>query len=176
MSDASPVKDTERRFARSAFEKYTVELHRFLLRRIRRPADADDLVQEVFMRLLRMDQADRVRKPLAYLYGIAFHVVREFQMKEEQDRVICDSSTLEQLTEHPGDLSNDDFADRLHLQRQLSKALLQLPPGQRAVLLLVKRDGLSHEEAARVAGLTVQTVEKYVVNAKARLKSMDWDF
>jgi DNA-directed RNA polymerase specialized sigma24 family protein len=38
------------------------------------------------------------------------------------------------------------------------------------VLLLVKRDGLSYTEAARKAGLSVHTIEKYVVEARARLR------
>jgi len=149
-------------------------LYRFLLRRVRRPADADDLAQEVFMRLLRVSKKERVANPLAYLYGIATHVVHEFRLHEAQCRVSYDSAAVERATEHPIETSQNDLPDRLHLQLQLERALLRLPPGQRAVLLLVKRDGLSHEEAAKVAGLTVQTVEKYVVNAKARIK-MEWD-
>jgi DNA-directed RNA polymerase specialized sigma24 family protein len=40
------------------------------------------------------------------------------------------------------------------------------------VLLLVKRDGMSHAEAARSAGLSVHTIEKYVGDARARLRIM----
>lgn len=126
------------------------------------------------MRLLRVSKPERVANPLAYLYGIATHVVHEFHIREAQARVSYDSAAVEQATEYPVDPAPDDAADRLHLQQQLERALLRLPPGQRAVLLLVKRDGLSHEEAAKAAGLTIQTVEKYMVNAKAKFK-MDWD-
>ncbi len=174
MGNMTSIVDSAGQFVQSAFHKYAADLHRFLLRRVGRPSDADDLAQEVFMRLLRVEQAERVRKPLAYLYGIASHVVHEFRIREEQDRVSYDSAAVKHVTENPPQLSQDDIAEHLHLQQQLERALLRIPPGQRAVLLLVKRDGLSHEEAAKAAGLTVQTVEKYMVNAKARLK-LDWE-
>jgi RNA polymerase sigma-70 factor (ECF subfamily) len=48
--------------------------------------------------------------------------------------------------------------------------LQQLPPAHQLVLLLVKRDGLSYTEAASAAGLSVHTIEKYVVEARARLR------
>lgn len=166
--------DSARHFASTFFLKYAADLHRYLLRRVGRPADADDLAQEVFLRLLRVRHSDRVLKPLAYLYGIASHVVHEFRIREGQSRVTYDSTAVEHVAEHPEQLAGDDFSDQLQLQQLLERALLRLPPGQRAVLLLVKRDGLSHEEAAKAAGLTVQTVEKYMVTAKARIR-MDWD-
>lgn len=157
---------------RLSFRKYAAELHRYLLKRVARPADADDLAQEVFMRLLRLNPTERVRKPLAYLYGVASHVVHEFRIREEHDRVSYDSEAVGRLAENPEHLAVDEIAEQLDIQRRLERALAQLPRGQRAVLLLVKRDGLSHEEAAKASGLTVQTVEKYIVNAKARLRTM----
>lgn len=161
-------------FAGSAFRQYGAHLYRFLLRRVPRPADADDLAQEVFMRLLRISHTERVRKPLAYLYGIASHVLHEFRIREMKDCIHYDSAAVEILAQEVAEPGSADLSESLALQQQLERTLLKLPAGQRAVLLLVKRDGLSHEEAAKVAGLTVQTVEKYMVNAKARMR-MEWD-
>src|SRR5687768_405769 len=124
------IVDLKDHFAGSAFRQYGADLYRFLWRRVARPADVDDLAQEVFMRLLRIDKADRVRKPLSYLYGIAAHVVHEFRIREAQDRVSYDSSAVEQLAQHLIEPSQEDAADRLHLQQQLERALLRLPPGQ----------------------------------------------
>src|SRR5688500_8747662 len=61
---------------------YRRELHRYLLRRLRRPQDLDDLTQEVYMRLLRMDRMECIREPLAYLYSIAANVVADFTLSE----------------------------------------------------------------------------------------------
>src|ERR1700704_4221347 len=68
--------------ASSAFLRYGPELQNFLLRRINRAQDAEDVVQEVFLRLLRMGDREILRNPRAYIYGIALHVVREFRMRD----------------------------------------------------------------------------------------------
>ena len=169
--------NTVAQLARGAFQRYAPALHRFLLRRIRRPQDIDDMAQEVFARLLRVENAEFVRKPASYLFGIAANVVREFRIRAEhdQERVTFDSRMVDHLAEHPHETQLDEMADRLSLQRQLERGLARLPPTHRVVLLLVTRDGLSHEEAAEAAKLSVHTVEKYVTEARARLKLMKWD-
>lgn len=165
------------RLASTGFRQYAAELHRFLLRRLRRPQDADDLAQEVFMRFLRVDKVELVRNPQSYLFGIASHVVREFHLRaeHEHEHLSYDTGEAEHASEHPATLEPDDLAERLNLQQQLQRSLARLPPMHRAVLLLVKRDGLSHEEAAKAAGISFHTVEKYIVEARAKLKTMSWE-
>jgi RNA polymerase sigma factor (sigma-70 family) len=156
-----------------ALGRYGVELHRFLLRRLRRAEDADDLAQEVYMRLLRRSRAEPVFNPRAYVYRIAAHVVAEFRTRSEQgqDIVTFDS----QAVEHAEVSEPDDLAERLHMQRQLQRALTALPPTHQAVFLLHKRDGHSREEIATKLKLSPHTVEKYLVQAKARMRTMKWD-
>jgi len=164
-------------FAGSAFERYARDLHHYLLRRLRRPQDVDDLAQEVYLRLLRLGDGRSVRKPLAYVYGIAAHVLADFRMKatHEQEHVIFDDEAVEAWSERPAHFSSDELADRLNLNQQIERALAQLPPTQAAVLLAHKRDGLSYEDVARKLKLSVHTVEKYVTQAKARIRTIPWD-
>src|SRR5688572_29318763 len=91
--------------AESAFQRQYRELHRFLRRRIPATQDANDLVQEVFLRVLRLQHSELVRKPQAYVYGIASHVVHEFRMRAQHERVTYDSAAAEHLAEHPSELS-----------------------------------------------------------------------
>lgn len=161
------------RLALSAFRTHARELQRFLLRRVGDRHDADDLSQEVFARLMRVENAELIRNPLAYLLGIATHVVREFRQRKQHQCVIFDSDMADSLSENLGLVSRGDASnssDQLELQNWLDDALKQLPPTHQAVLLLVKRDGLSYEEAAVTAGLSVHTIEKYLVEARARLR------
>lgn len=171
--------DPQKRVADSgaSFARYRRELHRYLMRRLRTPQDVDDLAQEVYMRLLRLDDDKIVRKPLAYLYGIAAHVVADFRIESEHERehVTIDSDAAERGADQPAEVRLDDLADRLNLQQQIDRALAQLPPTHAAVLVLHKRDGLSYEEVARELGLSVHTVEKYVTQAKARIRTMPWE-
>jgi RNA polymerase sigma factor (sigma-70 family) len=163
-------------FAASAFENYAAELHRFLMRRLRRPEDAEDLAQEVFMRLSRIDNSEFVEKPRAYLFGIASHVVFEFRMRGKlKEWIVFDSGTVEAAAEQPVAPSPDELADRLDLQRQLTAALKRLPPLQLAVFLLHKRDGYSYEEIAGRLNLSARQIENHLAQARSLLRNMDWD-
>jgi len=154
----------------TAFHDHAVDLHRYLARRVGCTQDADDLAQEVFARLLRVRNADLVLNPLAYLLGIATHVVREFRQRNQRDHVLFDSEAAEDRCEHPGDCSIQGTAEQLDLQMRLDQALAQLSPTHRLVLLLVKRDGFSYPEAAEISGLSVHTIEKYLVEGRARMR------
>jgi RNA polymerase sigma-70 factor (ECF subfamily) len=167
---SEPAEVIAARLAGSAFRDHSVELKRFLMRRVRNAHDADDLAQEVFTRLLRVRDAELVRKPLAYLLGIATHVVHEFVQRRQHDRVLFDSEFADNLPESRSDAAHQGMAERLGLQEQLDLALTKLPPTHRLVILLVKRDGMSYGEAAQAAGLSVHTVEKYLVEARALLR------
>ena len=156
--------------AGTAFRDHAGELQRFLARRVGQPQDADDLAQEVFARLLRVRNADLVRNPLSYLLGIATHVVREFRQRKQHERVLFDSDLAEVLAEHTEGVCEQSMTEQFELRERLDKALKQLPAAHQLVLLLVKRDGLSYAEAAKAAGLSIHTIEKYVVEARARLR------
>lgn len=156
--------------AEMAFRKYAPELHRYIERRIRRPGSAPDLTQDIFERFLQIKDTDAMRNPQAYLYGIASHVVWESRFREDRSLVTYDSEAVEAAS---GTLENalpDDLAERLALQEDLKVALAELPAMHRAVLLLVKREGFSYEEVARKTHLSVNTINSYVFEARAKIK------
>lgn len=133
--------------------------------------------QEVYLRLLRHDESKCIHKPLAYVCGIASHVVADFRIGEEHGRahLMFDSDAGESWTEEHANALPDDLADRLNLQSQLERALAQPSPTHAAVLLTHKRDELSYEEVAHKLGLSIHTVEKYLTQAKARIRMMAWE-
>jgi RNA polymerase sigma-70 factor (ECF subfamily) len=157
------------------FERYAPDLHRYLMRFIERAQDAEDIRQEVFARLSRLRDRELARDPKAYLFGIAFHVMHEFRMRQRRERVTFDSEAAHHALERPRELRPDELAEQLNLRQQLERALEQLPPHERAALLLIKRDGMSYKEAARASGLSVHQIERYFISARARLKTMLWE-
>jgi RNA polymerase sigma-70 factor (ECF subfamily) len=158
------------RLAKSAFREHSAVLRRFLMSRVGNVNDIDDLVQEVFTRLLRVRDTELVRDPLAYLFGIAANVAREFLQRRYQDSVLFDSDVADRTPAGAERLMDGGIAERLELGDQLNRALIKLPPTHRLVILLVKRDGLSYAEASRTTGLSVHTIEKYLVEARALLR------
>ncbi len=110
----------------AAFRRYSPELYRYVLRRLRRPADAADLTQEIFERFLRGEGSAKVLNPQAYLFGIAANVVADACMAEGRSRVMYDTESSEQL----GDAllhALPDLAERVELEQELQAALAQLP-------------------------------------------------
>ena len=156
--------------AESVFRDHSQDLHRFLVRRVARPQDVDDLAQEAFIRLLRVRDAELVRAPLAYLLGIAAHVLSEFRQRQLNERVLFDSDVADALSERTEDSTGSGVAEQMELHQRLERAMRKLPPTHQLVLLLVKRDGMSYAEAAKASGLSIHTIEKYVVEARGRLR------
>ena len=159
-------------FDATSFRIYDKQLHRYLARRLTQRQDAEDLAQEVYLRLLRVDAAKRIQKPVAYIFGIASHVVADFKSESWQGH-----ERLLDRDDDPDDRASspDDLADRLNLQQQLERAFARLPRTHALVLIAHKHCGLSYEEVAAELGLSIHTVEKYVTQAKALIRTMTWE-
>jgi RNA polymerase sigma-19 factor, ECF subfamily len=157
--------------ARSAFSEYHAALHEFLTKRLRSAQDASDAMQEVFLRLLRLERGDLVRNPQAYLYGIASHVIREFRVRARRERHLRDLKAIELRAQQARPLAPDEAADNLGTENQLEQALAKLSPAELRILVYDRCDGLSHEEIARKMGLSAHTVKKYFFRALALLRT-----
>ncbi len=172
MNDKALASLDPREFAASALRHYGRQLHDFLRRRVRQSGELDDLAQEVYLRLLRVHSVDTIRNPLAYIYGVASHVVSEFHMRDSRRKVVFDS-TLAESEPEPGSVAQPGTHAEggLQVEIQVNEALRQLPPKQLAVLLLERREGLSHAEIADRLGLSPHTVKKYSVQALAQVRA-----
>src|SRR5262245_53631711 len=77
-SPKRPALSKHQALVRDLIAKQGAALHRFLASRLRTAlVEVPDLVQEVFLRFLRVNQLDSVKGPEAYLFGIARHVLHE---------------------------------------------------------------------------------------------------
>lgn len=161
--------------AGSVFAQHGEELHRFLARRTGGGAHtAQDLAQEVYLRLLRINGADLVRNPLGYAYKIASHVVYEYLLQQENEPVRYDSDLLASLAEHSQEFVCADSEDQFNREAELGLLLEAVPPTYRSVFLSHRRDGWSYEETAERLGLSVHTVKKYLTRTLAKLRQAQW--
>jgi RNA polymerase sigma factor (sigma-70 family) len=153
------------------FEHYRSRLRRFLLDRSVSAHSANDLAQEVYLRLLRFPPQEIVQQPQAYLYRVATNVVNDFNLRTKKDCVTFDSNVVDELAEHTVNVWVDDPEEQLCAEQELKALLCDLPPAHLAALLLAKRDGLSYEAIAERLGVTVHTVKKYIVRAIAHCRA-----
>jgi RNA polymerase sigma factor (sigma-70 family) len=169
-SEAAPLGT----LAASSLKSYARALYRLLARRLPRPEDIDDVVQEAFLRMLKVPEDKFVRDPQAYLFGIACKVAHDFRVRARDPRVAFDSEVVDARADHPPYVQADELGDWIGAQRQVECALEQLTPLQLKIVIGECRDGLTHTELAAQLGLSVHTVKKYAVQALARIRS-DWD-
>src|SRR5690606_16765658 len=102
----------------AVYDRYAAALNRYLVRRVRRPEDVDDLTQEIFeLFVKRKDRAEVVRNPLAYLFRIAFHVVGSALADEERQATVIDLKHTLTDTEAEARGSSNEDAEALVAQR-----------------------------------------------------------
>lgn len=154
----------EARF-RSVIEAYAPRLVRFLEQRTGSGSDAQDLAQEAYFRLCRVREPDLIREPESYLFRIACNLANELALRRRNQPALVEfDAALPELAEGDG----GSFAQLLESRSSVEKLetiLQELPPLYRAVLLLRKRDGHSHEEIAERLGISPHTVHKYLSRA-----------
>lgn len=155
------------RLAALAFEQFRSGLYRFLLRRLRGTGNAEDLAQEVYLRLLRSVDPGQVKCPQAYVYRVAFNVLYEFKLRQRGDPIAFDSQMIDQAAEKLADddaLPDEVYADEAK-GRRLEQVIAQLPPMQRAALRLATQHDLSHAQIADKLGISVSTMRNHLYKA-----------
>jgi RNA polymerase sigma factor (sigma-70 family) len=160
---------------RQAYARYSGELKSFLARHSRRTGSAEDLMQEVYMELLRYSPREKVREPQAYLYKIAWHVVNRSNHRAQQDATPREQEELDRLATRRSQNWVSDASSLLDAEQQILEALSALPPLYGAVLILSRRDGLSYSEIARELKISVHTVRKYLTRAITHLSTTEWN-
>jgi RNA polymerase sigma-70 factor (ECF subfamily) len=144
------------------FGEHRTALQTFFQRRIRSKADAADLAQEVYVRMLRIRDQEAIRNPVHYLYTVANNLVKEHAVLDRRQANGIDidtASALEQLEALPEFDSDLDTAQRL---ARLGVVLQQLRPKCRAAMELRFTHGLSFREIAVHLEVSPQMAKKYV--------------
>jgi RNA polymerase sigma factor (sigma-70 family) len=155
---------------RKLLERLFVEragpLHEFFRRRIRRGAEAPDLTQEVYLRMLRAPEGVSIDNPEAYLFTVANNLLRERAVIENRTllrEVAFDSATpLEQLREVP---DHADDLDRAARSRDLLTALSELSTVVQRVVVWTYADGLTQDEIAHRLGVSRRMARKHLAAA-----------
>jgi RNA polymerase sigma factor (sigma-70 family) len=155
-----------------AFEQFRGGLYRYLLRRLRNAENAEDLSQEVYLRLLRAVDLSQVKCPQAYVYRVAFHVLYEFKLREKSARVAFDSEVVAELADRLPDeaVAPEEAYEDGAQERRLKEVIERLPPMQRAVLRLAAQGDLPHADIAQRLGISVSTVRNHLYQAVRRCR------
>jgi RNA polymerase sigma-70 factor (ECF subfamily) len=140
-----------------------------LMRRGRTAQDADDLVQEAWVRLACYEQQQEVAKPEAFLMRTALNLsIDSHRMQVNHgEEVAVEDEVLVDLA--PGTEAVVLARERM---ARLSQCLARLSDKTRDVFLAHRVDGMTYVEIGRVHGLSTSMVEKHI--AKATLLLTTW--
>lgn len=147
-----------------------VKLRRFLLLRLRNAADVPDILQEVYLRMLRVPNVESIRSPEAYLFTVAQHVVQQHGLKQSATPPSIELSEMLNSARAVPDVDPVLDLDAQQCLEQLQAELDRLSPKLRATFLLHRRDGLSLDEIAERLGTSLPMVKKNLMQALVQLR------
>lgn len=158
----------------AAFEVLVKEhynrVFRFLMKWVRHPDHAEDLAQETFLAAWQKLPAFRQDSQFTtWLLGIALNLARNHRNRGPSRREVelPEESHLELLMDS-APAAEEDAANRGAVAA-LDRALARLPEDMREVIVMVRLEGLSMEEAAAALGVAVGTVKSRLFRARERL-------
>jgi RNA polymerase sigma factor (sigma-70 family) len=143
-------------------DRYGKEIHAYLWRMLGDPQDAEDGLQETFLRALRARSGAPILEPRAWLYTVAGNVARTQLRRRRREwglRVPVDVEAA----------ASDGVAEG-ERREAVRRVVESLPPKQRQALLLRRYQGLGYEDIARVLGGSPQTARANVYQAVLKLK------
>jgi len=145
--------------------RYGQPLRRFFTLRIRNRAEAPDLAQEVFLRLMRVQHYETIRSPEAYLFTVASHVLHQHTLKQAHTPTCIDISRIFADLQLTSDDDSSEKADTQQKLEEVERALDELPARVATTLLLHRLSGYSIEEIAQRLGVSRPTAKKYLARA-----------
>jgi RNA polymerase sigma-70 factor (ECF subfamily) len=168
------VKQEPERVKDSLVRRYRQPVHEFLKRQGISHEDAEDLTQEIFVRICKDSFLERIDPEKgrfrSLLLAVSRHVLTSFrrhQLAQGRDRrreVALDDCEI------PAEIPPDREFDRLWVQNLVREALDRLPPEPMILALRLQMEGKSYQEIGEKLGRPVTDVTNYVHRAKKRLR------
>jgi RNA polymerase sigma-70 factor, ECF subfamily len=147
--------------ATALIEQISPRLHRFFLVQSASRFDADDLLQETWLRIHKVRHTYRQGEPvLPWFYAIARYARVDHYRKVL--RTSGREQSLDQIAQVPAPSSTQSH--------DLEALLAPLPESQREVIEMLKVGGMSLEEVARATSTTVGSVKQKVHRAYKKLR------
>jgi RNA polymerase sigma-70 factor (ECF subfamily) len=146
------------------YRRYRTRVYHLVLR-IGGRDDAEELCQEVFLKIFRNIAKFRGESQIGtWIYRLAVNSALTHVTRKPRERSLEDAQFEEPVVrEVPRDP---------RLLERIQRALAQLPGGYRAVLVLHDVDGLSHEEIAEIMGCRIGTSKSQLHKARQKMRDL----
>lgn len=171
----------DREAFRGLVEQYQGRILRFVTQLVRSREDAEDIVQESFVKAyLSLDSFRGQSSFYTWIYRIAFNMAIDFKRKVA--RRGGDGVELDEIdkAKHLGSVPHVALPSEALTRREqgesISKALAELSEEHKTVIVLREIDGLSYDEIARITGVSKGTVMSRLHYARKRMQTSLQEF
>lgn len=149
--------------AAELYRQHATALYNTLLRLVGEQAEAQDLLQEVFITAFRKIDSYREEAPFgAWIKRIALNAGLDHLRRRKV--------WFESIEEHHASAEEEEEPEVHYTAAQVHAAIKELPAGSRAVLTLFLLEGYSHQQVAEELGITVSTSKTQYRRAKSLVK------
>jgi RNA polymerase sigma factor (sigma-70 family) len=139
---------------------YADNLYRFILKNVRDPDAAKDIVQDTFEKIWMKVNDVESTNAKSYLFTTGYRTMIDYLRR---------TSKLVAMTDE-ADVKTNDFNAYNGLKEILNAAIERLPAQQRSALMLRDYEGYDYREIAAITGLSESQVKVYIFRARQFLK------
>jgi RNA polymerase sigma-70 factor (ECF subfamily) len=170
---AAPVAEAAR--LEALIRDFAPALRRFFIRRAPRTEDIEDLVQDVYVRLLRRGDLAHVDNLDGYIFQVAVNILRDRLRKRQASHAELHEALSENVSSkdaHPPETAMIERA----LLNYLVAEINELPDRTREIFILCRIEDVPYAEVCRRMGLSLSAVNKHVARAHRRLVKHSYAF
>ena len=150
-----------------SYVKYHQLVYLYIYYKIGNKEDAEDLSQDVFLRLMDYDQMLREDAVKSFIFTISRNLVIDFLRRSYKEKTML-SFMYEHMERHTEEMESHIVANDL-LSREKYKLSL-LPPQRRAVYMMNRFEGKSSPEIARELNISVSTAENHLFTSRKEVR------
>lgn len=150
---------------------YQRPLLRYFMRQGVGTSDANDLVQDVFVRVISKGDIQGLENPQGYIFKIANNLLKDRRRKHRSAQEDKHQEVNEALLFCQRPLQDRVLVGQQELEL-VKKAILKMPKKTQRVFILNRFEKLKYREVADVLGLSVSAVEKHIMIALQRLNKL----
>lgn len=150
------------------FRRYDRRIYPFVLKMIKSPILAQEIAQEIFIKIWRhRESLSAIDQPESYILTIAArHTLDQIKKRLNEHKMLQRfSAGLSPTHNEPEELLLLKDTEEL-----IQRAVDQLPPQQKSVYLLSRRQGMSYDEIGRELNISPNTVRNHLVKALAAIR------